>query len=156
MSNKPKSHSSTDYDYAPLLHKGGLKVTPIRIAILSLLAKSPTPLSIVRIASNIDIDADQATLYRNASLLKDAGIINEVRFEHDHAHYEFSGNHHHHIVCTSCGTTSDISSCVTDSMKKRVLAESNFDSIKRHSLEFFGLCANCAKEHKKTISPETR
>lgn len=142
-------NTSKNGDFTPVLHAKGLKATPIRLAILSVLSGAPTPLSIASIASSIQKTADQATLYRNASTLKDAGIITEVHLEHGHAHYEIRDKHHHHIVCVDCGVTRDITPCVTDSMKGRALNESGFDSVSRHSMEFFGLCKTCAEDRKQ-------
>jgi Fur family transcriptional regulator, ferric uptake regulator len=128
------------------LRSSGLKATPARVAVLKVLTKAKKPLSIQNIGKLLKDTPDQATLYRMVEQLKKAGIIHQINLEHGHAHYEIdSPTHHHHIICENCGKIVDISSCDIESLEKEVLKKSGFKKINRHSLEFFGLCKNCAK-----------
>ena len=135
-------------DYAVLLRESGLKATPRRIYLLSLLAKANKPLSAHEFKDAWrQGKTDVVTLYRALEALASAGIVRRVDLQHGHTDYELvvSGEHHHHLVCTECGTIEDIEGCPAKSIEKRALAESSkFSSLQQHSLEFFGVCNICA------------
>ncbi|HMR55342.1 MAG TPA: transcriptional repressor [Candidatus Doudnabacteria bacterium] len=133
--------------YRPILEEVGLKTTKPRLLVLYTITKSKIPLSAQEIHSQLsNSKIDQATVYRNLQSLTDAKIIRLVNFQHDHNHYEIANNHHHHAICESCGKVVDISKCDLSQLEKSVKSISGFSSINQHSLEFFGLCANCAKK----------
>jgi Fur family transcriptional regulator, peroxide stress response regulator len=134
-------------DLTALLRSAGLKVTEPRITVLTLLANAGKPLTVQGIQKQLRRAApDQATLYRMLSLLKDAGTIRQVNLEHPHAHYEFGSIHHHHAICERCGVVIDISACNIKPLEAEVKRIARFNSIKHHSLEFFGICNTCAKK----------
>lgn len=130
------------------LKNAGSKATPGRLKVLKLLSKSAKPLSIKDIQGKLkNRKLDQATVYRMMSALEKSGLIRQVDFQHGHAHYELSGNqHHHHLICQSCGKVVDISKCNISSIEKQALKLAKFSTIHHHSLELFGTCSNCAKK----------
>ncbi len=129
------------------LTTAGLKVTPARLLVLEVLTNTEKPLSIQDIQKKLGKkSADQATVYRTIEIFKKNGIVRQVNFEHDHAHFELNTNsHHHHIICQNCGKVVDISNCNITSLEKEILKKSGFKSIQKHSLEFFGTCNRCKK-----------
>ncbi|MDO8425585.1 MAG: Fur family transcriptional regulator [bacterium] len=128
-----------------LLRAAGLRATPARIALLGALARAARPVSVPTLAQRLRGALDQATLYRALQQLTTAGIIRRVNLEHDHAHYEIASDDHHHLVCTGCGRVADVARCTVDRLAHRVLADATqFASIERHALEFFGTCTQCA------------
>ncbi len=134
-------------DYKELLKLRNLKATPGRMELLRVLDASPTPLSITDMQHELKkLKLDQATFYRMVNDLKEASVIREVHLEHNHAHYELGGDHHHHAICEQCGKIVDLSSCNIAGLETEVLKKAKFKSINRHSLEFFGLCNACAKK----------
>jgi Fur family ferric uptake transcriptional regulator len=50
-------------------------------------------------------------------------------------------NHHHHLVCNSCGKIEDIR-LNEQKFIKEVAVKSQF-LVDHHHLEFFGYCSNC-------------
>jgi len=90
---------------------------------------------------------NQVTLYRALEALREAGIVARVNLEHEHAHYELSAGrpHHHHAICRGCGHIEDIEmphpASPESEAKRRAKGFARIDS---HSLEFFGLCRDCA------------
>jgi Fe2+ or Zn2+ uptake regulation protein len=131
-----------------ILKDAGFRVTTGRVAVLHLLEQSPTPLSIQDILKQVKhVRLDQATVYRMLTALREKGLVQLVNMEHDHAHWELAG-HHHHAVCESCGKVLDISKCDLHRLEEEIKTVSGFASLHRHSLEFFGLCAACAKKSR--------
>ncbi len=134
--------------HADLLRAHGLKMTPKRLQLLSILARIKRPLSVPEILKNWSQDGtDVVTLYRALEALTAASIVRRVNLQHGHADYELvtPGKHHHHLVCTDCGTIENIKGCPGDRTEKSVLRKSTrFSSIREHSFEFFGTCRACA------------
>lgn len=136
--------------FAPetILKDAGFRVTTGRVAVLALLAQSPAPLTTKEILKQIKhVRLDQATIYRMLTALKEKGLVQLVNMEHDHAHWELAG-HHHHAVCENCGAVVDISKCDLRKLETDIKKVSGFTAIHRHSLEFFGLCAKCTKKSR--------
>jgi Fur family ferric uptake transcriptional regulator len=132
------------------LRQAGFKATPGRVEVLELLDKSKKPLSIKDIKQSLKRgELDQATIYRMVNDLKQAGVIRQVDFLHDHAHYELAAHkHHHHLICEKCGKVADISKCNIGALEQEALKIGDFAKINHHSLEFFGICNSCAKKYK--------
>lgn len=128
-----------------LLKSAKLKVTPARVAILRVLAASRVPMRPETVAKKVGKTVDTATVYRTLKSLKQARVLRQVDFEHDHAHYEIvAQNHHDHLVCTNCGKVEDFENCGSERFVKTALAQAkNFDAISYHSLELFGVCREC-------------
>jgi Fur family ferric uptake transcriptional regulator len=125
-----------------------LRATPARIAILSFLNQTDEPSDVKRIIGHLNkekIKTDPATVFRIMNILIEKGIITEVYFDDGKARYEMADRkHHHHLVCESCGRIQDISSDPALILEKEIVKRYGF-LVKRHSLEFFGVCVNCQK-----------
>ncbi len=132
-------------DFREALHDLGQRVTPARLAVLSVLEKEKRPLSVEKIILAIgEKDIDYVTAYRTITMLKKAGLVRQIDFHHNHAHYELASlGDHHHVVCTKCSKVVDVSDCNLKSMMQNALQESEFAEISQHSLEFFGICKEC-------------
>ncbi|MHB1086230.1 MAG: Fur family transcriptional regulator [Minisyncoccota bacterium] len=129
------------------LRDHGFRVTSGRVKLLDLLRKSGKPLSVQAILSKWKGAPDQATLYRTLTDLANAGVVKRVDLNTGTAHFEYTPDrpHHHHVVCTDCGTIEDIESCGIGDIQKQVSKiSSRFKKIESHSLEFFGRCVQCA------------
>ncbi len=85
---------------------------------------------------------DKATVYRILTSFMELQVVREIHFGDREARYELSDSeHHHHLVCESCGDIKDISLC-EKALLDEVQEQSSF-KIKSHSLEFFGTCKKC-------------
>ena len=135
-----------------LLRTHGLKATPQRLEVLRLLAQSSKPISIAELQKAthkgvVKTTLDTVTLYRSLETLVEKSLVRPVDLRHGHTDFELvrEGKHHHHIVCTKCGAVADFEWCPEDSLKTNILTKTpSFASLADHSLEFFGLCKNCA------------
>lgn len=88
--------------------------------------------------------ADRASIYRTLDLFRRLGIIEDL-VSGGHKAIELSEDfspHHHHLTCTSCGRSLDI----TDKPIERRLeniAEAHGFLATSHQVEVSGLCASC-------------
>lgn len=132
-------------DFVQLLRQEKLRATPHRIALLTALAKAGKPLTAEELHGKGT--ADLVTVYRTLQSLLKARLVREVRFKDASVRYEFvHGEHHHHLVCTSCGVVDELPECDVRSLETKALAASSmFASVDEHALEFFGTCVGCAK-----------
>ncbi len=89
---------------------------------------------------------DQVTLYRTLETFVKADIARSLSLRKDCAHYELSDDHHHHVVCTECGTVKDFEGCDIEKITRAALSQvKGFVTITKHSFELFGLCTRCAR-----------
>jgi Fur family ferric uptake transcriptional regulator len=122
----------------------GLKNTPSRLAILSVLKEKNRPLDVLEIFELTKDKADLATVYRTLEAFCANGLANKVEFREGKYRYELRGTDHHHLICLSCNKIEDIEDRFMDDWEKEIKDRRGF-LVRNHSLEFFGLCANCQK-----------
>lgn len=137
----------TVHDCKRELKDAALKVTPARLAVLEYLENTVTPLSADRIIDHIQdehIDVDQATIYRILEIFVKKGLLRRLEFQEGKYRYEKFGEEHHHLICESCGKIEDISDCNIADLEKEIGKKKGF-LVKRHSLEFFGVCSSCQR-----------
>jgi Fe2+ or Zn2+ uptake regulation protein len=125
------------------LRAQGLKLTPHRRSVLTVLRNSHSPLSIKALHKKVP-HAHFVTLYRTLAMFERAGVVRKIGLSDERARFELAFDHHHHIVCTSCEKVEDVE--VPDKkLEQQALAKSRqFRAIERHALEFFGICKHCA------------
>jgi Fur family transcriptional regulator, ferric uptake regulator len=84
-----------------------------------------------------------STVYRTLQSLADTQEIDVLRSADGEALYRrCSSGHHHHLVCRSCGRTVEVEGPTVERWADRVAAEHDFANVS-HTLEIFGLCADC-------------
>jgi Fur family transcriptional regulator, ferric uptake regulator len=130
------------------LRKIDLRATPARIAVLKLLEETKQPVDVSTVIDCVNkegIKTDPATIFRIVNTLTKKGITIPIQLQEGKTRYELAGKtHHHHLVCESCGKVGDVSSQVVPALEKEIQKKYKF-LVKRHSLEFFGLCEDCQK-----------
>ena len=138
--------------FSHVLREHGYKATPARLLLLDVLKKADHPLTTQEILRKLGGKVDQATVYRSLETLLALSVLNQVDMQHGHAHYELRSEieHHHHLICKSCGLTEDVPECNIALIEQAVLkGSSKFVGMLDHSLEFFGRCKKCTNQIKK-------
>lgn len=144
------------------LEEIGLRPTKLRQSFLDILLKSKSPLSVTDILKKLkkyNLSPNKTSLYRDIEIMKNKNFIKEILFGENKKRYELvDKNHHHHIVCSDCGTIEDIESKTVrstlcnyfeimekdlDKVEEKIEKNRKF-KILNHSLEFFGICQKCA------------
>lgn len=138
----------TLHDCKEELNELELRATPARIAVMKLLETTQTPVDISMIIEHLEsqnIKADPATVFRIMNMFLEKQLVKQISFNEGKSRYELSNKaDHHHLICENCGNIEDISDCAIPDLEKDIKKKKGF-LVKRHSLEFFGLCLNCQK-----------
>ena len=128
------------------LRDNGHKITPQRLAIVKILAKSENHPSVENIYGQIKRHfptMSLATVYRNILLIKSLGEVLELGFPDGSNRYDGNKpNPHPHVICIKCKKIVDPFLDRLDEMKKAVAEETDF-KILNHRLDFFGICSDC-------------
>ena len=120
----------------------GFRITKARAAILELLVKSNAPISADEIVLGLGVN--KSTVYRELDFLESQDLITDIRLDNAKNMYESkSKNHHHHLYCIKCKKIEEVDMDKDlDSFEKKLEKDTKF-KIKKHSLEFFGICLTC-------------
>src|SRR5882762_8353858 len=88
----------------------GQRLTPNREVLIDTLAASPRPLTIPEVLDR-QPGLAQSSVYRNLVVLEEASILHRVMGTDEFARWELAEDlteHHHHLICTSCGVVEDV------------------------------------------------
>lgn len=85
-----------------------------------------------------------STVYRALQAMAEHDDIDVLRTEDgtEAKYRRCSRNHHHHLVCRSCGATVEVEGPAVESWTRGVAAEHGFTEV-NHTLEIFGVCSSC-------------
>lgn len=145
--------SSQDVDeaVAGLLKATDQRYTTGRQRLVAALQQGDGPLTITQIAS-VDEALAQSSIYRNLTLLEEAGAVTRIVTNDEFARYELAEElteHHHHLICTECGDVVDFE---LDSKTEHALhlgleraAKTAGFTTANHRLDLLGSCANCSQ-----------
>jgi len=86
------------------------------------------------------------TVYQQLRTLAAAGQIDSLRADGGELLYRYcdTDQHHHHLVCRSCGRTVEVEDTVVRRWAEQVAADAGFADVAHH-LEFSGTCGDCAR-----------
>jgi len=131
------------------LQTDGQRYTDSRRKLVDILARAGRPLSIPDVLA-AEPALPQSSVYRNLVVLEQAGAVGRI-LASDYALYELAEGlreHHHHLVCLSCGVVADVtlaapSERAIDLATDEVAAATGFRPT-GHRLDILGVCAHCA------------
>lgn len=127
------------------LQSADLRVTPGRELVLTMISRAKKPVSIQDIQHDPEVKKlhlDEVSIYRITKALTEKGILRHIDFHEGKFRYELNDDHHHHIVCTQCGSVKDIDFCLDENINSEISSQTGFQ-VGSHALEFFGLCKKC-------------
>ena len=144
-------HTSQSYeDLIDVLKRAGLRMTENRRAILRALLAAQAPLSLEEIREHSAHHGgmpDFATVFRTMEQLEALRLVQRVNLGRPSSHFELLDprSHHDHLVCVKCGRVVPlVDDCPVEKLERDLARKHGFTEI-RHSLEFFGKCAECSK-----------
>ena len=83
------------------------------------------------------------TVYRTLTALADADEVDViVREDGESVYRRCSRTHHHHLVCRNCGRTVEVEGPAVEKWANSLAEVHGFTEVS-HTLELFGLCAEC-------------
>lgn len=135
---------------ASYMDKNGLRSTSQRRAVTDVFFRSTGHLSIEDLLALVrerDSKIGYATVYRTLKLLKDCGIAYERHFGDGVSRYEIAleDEHHDHLICLDCGKIVEFENDEIERLQD-VLAKKHGFTLKRHTHELYGICADCKKK----------
>jgi len=136
---------------AKRLRRAGQRRTPTRDALVDVLAAAGRPLTIPEILE-LDGTLAQSSVYRNLMLLEQAGVVHRIVTNAEFARFELAedltGDHHHHLICSSCGSVQDApaSSGVERAVNRAIeeLERATGFRTTAHRIDLVGLCRDCS------------
>jgi Fur family transcriptional regulator, ferric uptake regulator len=131
------------------LRRADQRYTSGRRAIIGLLLDAGQPISIGDVAVRLP-DLPRSSAYRHLLDLQVAGVVRRVAANDEFARYELAEEfteHHHHLLCTSCGKVIDVTPSPTFERSVAVTVEGLADTEgfqpHGHRLDILGLCSDC-------------
>lgn len=133
-----------------MLREDNHRYTPGRRSLVEVMHNAHGPMTLPQI-----LDADpalsQSSAYRNLDVLEHSGVIRRIVAGGDHAAFELAEpllGHHHHLICMSCGSITDIqigepTELAIDSALGSAAADVGFVPM-HHSLDLHGVCRSCS------------
>lgn len=133
-----------------LLREAGLKRTPVRLAVLALLADVHAPLAAQQILDALPATTDSVTVYRTLNTLTEHRLLHRIRGDDRVWRYALSDGQpqsprhdHAHFVCESCGSVE----CLRDVPIPRKLMQQVTPAepyqVKYSEVLLHGLCPRC-------------
>ena len=133
------------------LRADGQRYTTNRRSVVEELERADRPLSIPELLGLLS-DLAQSSAYRTLSVLERAGVVRRLVTHDEFARYELAEDlteHHHHLICTHCGTIEDFT--VPDDLEAelerclgQVAVRQRFSGAS-HRVDLVGLCASCQR-----------
>lgn len=117
------------------------RLTPQRRAVLDAIETSEGPFTAIELferARRSQPRLGLATTYRTLELLRRTGSLHALSGA---TYIRCSPEHHHHLVCLSCGSVEDTELCATPS--QQALTRRHGFRAESHELEIYGTCRNC-------------
>ncbi len=84
------------------------------------------------------------TVYRNLNVLVELGVLERLYGESGVDRYEIDRTPHYHLICERCGGVEDVAMESDPGLIEKLQPLTRF-KIKRHRIEFYGLCNECQK-----------
>ena len=125
-----------------VLEANGHRLTASRLAVLAEAYAAPAQFTAEDIHRGLP-RVGRATVFRTIKLLLDQGLLCRVRMDGGRLLYRWSRpDHHHHLVCKSCGAVEDMSRCGVAELLQQAVGASGY-TLEGHWLEVYGRCARC-------------
>ena len=151
MATKSATNPNTREEIDRRLARAGHRWTRGRKAVVDAMQGITAPLSVPELQTKVGTNVPLSSLYRIISDLVDAKVLIKLEFAEGFARFELDeglAEHHHHLVCTDCGAVADLEladlESVLEATSKPIKRRTGFH-VASHRLDFFGLCAACAK-----------
>jgi Fe2+ or Zn2+ uptake regulation protein len=134
---------------AERLRRDGQRYTSSRRALVEVLESTDRPLTIPELLT-VRAGIPQSSAYRNLGVLERAGVVDRVVATDEFARYELAEDlteHHHHMICATCGAVSDFvmepaAERRLDSAADAIASDAGFQ-VASHRFDLLGHCADC-------------
>lgn len=125
-----------------LLRANGGRVTTSRRAILETFLAAGAHVTAEALTAQVQAtqpDVHESTVYRFLDELERLGVVDHVHLGHGAAVYHLASDVHHHLVCDTCGSVTEVPDDVFAELRARLQADFGFALQPRH----FAVTGNC-------------
>lgn len=143
------THPHADEQEADILARlrtGGGRVTTGRRAVVRALLTGPdhhvTAEDVARTVQADHPDVHLSTIYRTLDSLEEHGVVERVSLGSGAAIYHLTDHAHHHLLCTECGSVTEVPDDVLRGLARTVDQRYGFELPRRH-VSLAGRCADC-------------
>jgi Fur family transcriptional regulator, ferric uptake regulator len=126
------------------------RYTSLREELVRIMQSSGQPLGVREIMSSA-AGLSQSSVYRNLLVLEQAGVVRRLTEAGGSARFELAEDlteHHHHLICLSCGSVEDLpaSAGIEQTVQRATatLASRRGFRVRAHRVDMLGVCRNCA------------
>jgi Fe2+ or Zn2+ uptake regulation protein len=85
----------------------------------------------------------RATIFRSLDVLSDLGLVERLDLPTGtHALVACEPEHHHHVVCSSCGRSTPVDDAGIERLAEAIGRSTGYQ-VETHRLELFGRCPSC-------------
>src|SRR5208282_4134182 len=92
-----------------------------------------------------------ATVYKNIRTFLDSGMLREVSLHHGSLRVEGNHHPHHHLVCVSCKSITDLDEAHLGPLRFRQALPQGFQ-VRRVAVDVLGVCEACSGKAKLKTS----
>ncbi len=141
--------TNTKAPYKNLLSDAGLRKTRQRESILEIIRNGKGHLDadeVYQRARKKQPRLSLSTVYRTLQTLKELGLIEEVRLDEAHHHYELKNSRdHYHLICQRCGKIVEFEIPSGVALMRRIGRENHF-TVTGMTVQMTGLCEECREK----------
>lgn len=133
-------------DLEAMLRSASLRVTRPRLAVLAVVHEHPhaDTETVIRLVRDETGAVSHQAIYDVLRALTEAGLVRRIQPAGATARYEARvGDNHHHLVCRSCGTITDVD-CTVGQAPCLVPTHDHGFVVDEAEVVFWGLCPSCA------------
>lgn len=92
------------------------------------------------------VGVTRATIFRSLDVLADLGVVERLDLPSgEHAFVACAPAHHHHLVCSRCGRSTEVADRGIEQIAQGIGRETGY-RIESHRLELFGVCPTCQED----------
>jgi Fur family transcriptional regulator, ferric uptake regulator len=127
------------------LRDAGIRSTAQRLSVLEALEGRRTAVSAQELHHELRQDGGSpglATIYRALTALAEAGAVDTFTRDGELAYRLCGAEHHHHLVCESCGSVQEVEAAQVETWIKAVARRKGF-VVTGHTADVYGLCRDC-------------
>jgi Fur family ferric uptake transcriptional regulator len=130
----------------------GQRVTPVRLAVARVLARTEEHLGAAEIAdrcAGLDPGVHRATVYRALATLTELEVVTHTHTSAAGAVYHLAGSvaptGHAHLECTSCARIVDVPAALLDGFSAAIASAYGFTLEPDHAT-LLGVCSGCSTD----------
>ena len=139
------TYLKSDASAIEALRSKGYKATPQRIAICRIVLNSrahPSAQQVYNEVKKIHPTVSLATVYKTLEVLRDLDLVQEINFPKGQARFDSYMNPHINLICSKCGTITDLDDITVEEITRKVAAATKFKPTGQ-SMDVYGICQKC-------------